>query len=50
MFPGKVLPTSTASHQPQSAGSVVFKVHEKCDAACSRDLDSDRVFAEPSLA
>ena len=27
---GKVMPTSTASHQPQCAGSDVFNVHEKC--------------------
>ena len=31
----------TAIHQPQSAGSDLFDVHERCDAACSRDLGND---------
>ena len=42
MLMGKVLPTATASHQLQSAGSDprlnIFNMREKCDVACSRDL------------
>ena len=54
MFMGKFLPTSSTSHQPQSAGSDllldVFNVCEKCDAACSRDLGNGSVLTEPSSA
>ena len=50
MFMGKILATYTASRQPQSAGSDVFNVHEKCDAACSRDLGNDNGYTEPSSA
>ena len=50
MFMGMVLPTSSDSHQPQSVGSDVFSVHEKCDAACSRDFGNDSGYTEPSLA
>ena len=54
MFMVKVLPTATASHQEQSAGSDrrldVFNMREKCDAACNRDLGNDSGYTEPSLA
>ena len=54
MFMGKVLPTSTASNQPQSAGSDwrldVFNVCEKCDASCSRDLGNYSGYTELSSA
>ena len=50
MFMGKVLPTSIASHQPQSAGSGVFNEHEKCDVACSRDSDGGSGQTELSSA
>ena len=54
MFVGKVLQTATAPNQLKSAGSdlrpYVFKLREKCDVACNRNLDNDSGYTEPSSA